>query len=60
VTHVTVDASVLIVQTHRGRRIETFRLDVPVGGTTRIGIGTSTDLLSLRVVDVRTAVSWSD
>jgi hypothetical protein len=60
VTQVTVDAAVLIIQTHRGRRIETFRLDVPVGGTTRIGIGTSTDLLSLRVVDVRTAVSWSD
>jgi hypothetical protein len=60
VTQVTVDAEVLIVQSRGGRRIETFRLDVPAGRTIRVGIGVSTALLSLRVVDVRSQVAWSD
>jgi hypothetical protein len=60
VTQVTVDASVLIVESRRGRRIETLRVDVPAGRTVSVGIGTSTELLSLRVVDVRLEASWSD
>ncbi len=60
VAGVTVEATVILPRHNRLARVETFTLDLPGRGTTRLGLGADATLLSLRVVDVRLSSVWSD